>query len=79
MGRAIHQAVGRLRAFPESARMVPELEDPRIREVLHGPFRVVYEIRADLVEIVAAVRSEQNSVFEEIAARGSRKAQSLRN
>ena len=79
LGRAIHQAVGRLRAFPESARMVPELENPRIREVVHGPFRVVYEVRDDLVEILATVRSEQNSDFEEIAARGSRKAPSLRN
>lgn len=79
LGRAIHKAVGRLRAFPESARMVPELEDPGIREVVHEPFRIVYEVRRDLVEILAVVRSEQNTDFEKIATRGLRKASSSRN
>jgi hypothetical protein len=59
--------------------MVPELEDPRIREVVYGPFRVVYELQEGVVEILAAVRSERYPDFEEIAARASRKVPSSRN
>jgi plasmid stabilization system protein ParE len=35
-------SVERLRAFPQSGRVVPERADPEIREVIVGPFRVVY-------------------------------------
>ena len=29
-------------AFPQSGRIVPEVELPQIREVLEGPYRVIY-------------------------------------
>lgn len=35
---AVYKAVSRLRRFPASGRMVPELEDPALREVIHPPF-----------------------------------------
>ena len=66
LARAIHRAVGRLRAFPDSGRMVPELEDPTLREVVHSPFRVIYQRQETLVEILAVVRAEQDTDFEGI-------------
>lgn len=40
-------AVDRLAEFPESGRVVPELGDPAVREVIVGAYRVVYEVRPD--------------------------------
>lgn len=30
--------------FPERGRMVPEVGDPAVREVLHGDYRIIYEV-----------------------------------
>ncbi|MCF8094740.1 MAG: type II toxin-antitoxin system RelE/ParE family toxin [Desulfobacteraceae bacterium] len=43
--RSLFQSVERLADFPESGRIVPEFDDPVIREIIHKPFRVVYRIR----------------------------------
>ena len=44
-------AVGRLADSPRSGRMVPELGDESIREIVHGNYRVVYRLQQDVVEI----------------------------
>ena len=33
--------------FPQSGRIVPEVELPQIREVLEGPYRVIYHITSN--------------------------------
>ena len=45
-------AVERLVVFPRSGRVVPELCDPNIREIILGNYRIVYRISGDLVEIL---------------------------
>jgi addiction module RelE/StbE family toxin len=45
-------AVERLEAHPLSGRVVPEVGDEALREVIHGNYRIVYRVRPDLVEIV---------------------------
>lgn len=45
-------AVTHLENHPRSGRAVPEVDDPSIREVIHGNYRVVYRLRSDVVEIV---------------------------
>lgn len=45
-------AVERLAAFPSSGRIVPELNDPAIREILFGNYRIVYRTKGDLVELL---------------------------
>lgn len=45
-------AVARLEANPLSGRVVPEVGDDALREVIHGNYRIVYRVRLDLVEIV---------------------------
>lgn len=30
--------------FPEMGRTVPELGDPAVREIIHGSYRIVYEL-----------------------------------
>jgi toxin ParE1/3/4 len=45
-------AVERLADFPNSGRVVPELRDPAIREILFGSYRIVYRVKGDLVEVL---------------------------
>jgi addiction module RelE/StbE family toxin len=46
-------AVTRLASHPLSGRVVPEVNDESIREVVHGSYRIVYRLRLpDVVEIV---------------------------
>lgn len=51
--RSLFQAVERLVDFPESGRIVPEFNDPTIREVIRKPCRIVYRVdhRKRTVEI----------------------------
>ncbi len=46
------QAVERLSEFPKSGRIVPELNDPVVREVILGNYRIVYRLKAKLIELL---------------------------
>lgn len=55
------ESVERLAAFPESGRVVPELGEPTVREVIHGAYRLMYEVRApDRVEILTVFRATRS-------------------
>ena len=45
-------AVGRLESFPESGRVVPEVGDDTLREVIYGAYRIVYRVQAETVQVV---------------------------
>lgn len=47
--------------FPESGRIVPEAEFPQIREVLEGPYRIMYHIKPDQVDIIAVIHGSQQT------------------
>jgi toxin ParE1/3/4 len=34
-------------SFPERGRVVPELNDSSVREIIHGSYRIIYEIFQD--------------------------------
>lgn len=36
-----------LSPFPEIGRMTPEVGDPAVREIVHGAYRIIYELRRD--------------------------------
>lgn len=55
----ILQAIDRLRAFPDSGRIVPEFDVAVLREVINPPFRIVYRRDADRVRVVRVWRSER--------------------
>ncbi len=48
-----------LRAFPESGRMVPEYERIEVREVIEHPYRVLYRVTGDRIEIVNVLHLRQ--------------------
>lgn len=55
----IVDAVLRLADFPESGRMVPEFGLAQLREIIHAPFRIVYQLDSERVRVVRVWRSER--------------------
>jgi toxin ParE1/3/4 len=49
--------VSGLAAFPLSGRMVPELGQATVREVIDGGYRIVYRVTPDEVQVVAVVHT----------------------
>jgi addiction module RelE/StbE family toxin len=45
-------SVDRLDAFPESGRVVPEVGDGSLREVIFGAYRIVYRAHRESVEVL---------------------------
>jgi toxin ParE1/3/4 len=45
-------AVDRLEFFPESGRIVPEVGDGSLREIIFGAYRIVYRAEAESVQVV---------------------------
>jgi plasmid stabilization system protein ParE len=48
-----------LRDHPDIGRIVPEFDQPALRELIHPPFRVVYRRESGLVRVVRVWRSER--------------------
>jgi toxin ParE1/3/4 len=46
------EAVEQVANFPNLGRIVPERNDPLIREILLGSYHIVYRLRAELVELL---------------------------
>ena len=52
LAERIVAAVDRLESFPESGRVVPEVGDGSLREIIYGAYRIVYRIQAESVQVV---------------------------
>jgi len=60
LGRKAKRATRELRSFPRKGRMVPEYQNPDLRELIVGPVRIIYAILNGMeVQILATVRSER--------------------
>jgi addiction module RelE/StbE family toxin len=46
-------------AFPYSGRSVPEFESSEIREVLEGPYRLIYRITSEQIDIISVLYGAQ--------------------
>ena len=46
-------AIGRLATFPRYGRVVPEVRNPAIREIILGNYRLVYRLKRESVEVLA--------------------------
>lgn len=44
-----------LEAFPMSGRRVPEFELEAVREVIESPYRIVYELTLERIEVLAVL------------------------
>ena len=50
----------KLNILPEIGRVVPEIGDPRIRELIIYSYRLVYEIFPDKIEILALIHGKRD-------------------
>lgn len=57
--REIFADVACLPDFPESGRVVPELNVTKIRELIRPPFRIIYRIDDTRIRIIRVWRSER--------------------
>jgi len=55
----INERVLSLRDFPRLGRIVPEYRIERFRELIEPPYRIMYQVFADRVEIVAIRHSAE--------------------
>lgn len=55
----ILSAVERLERFPASGRVVPELGLGEVREVVKPPYRIVYRLRNEAVDVLTVFRSSR--------------------
>lgn len=49
-----------LKAYPNIDRAIPELNNPRIRELIVYSYRMVYQVESEDVEILTLVHSRKN-------------------
>ena len=47
-------------AYPLSGRIVPEYEIDTIREVIEGPYRIIYHIKPDQIDVLAIIHGAMN-------------------
>ena len=57
--RRIFDATRRLKEFPKSGRIVPEENDPNLRELIFGSYRIIYEIINEEVTILTVHHSSR--------------------
>ena len=56
--RIIH-STERLSSFPLSGRKVPEYNLKEIREIIEAPYRILYHVDANRIEIINVLHSRQ--------------------
>jgi len=57
MVERIVESVDRLKEFPRSGRVVPEVDRDASREVILGTYRIVYRLEDDRAEILTVVHA----------------------
>jgi plasmid stabilization system protein ParE len=55
--KRILRIVSEISRFPEAGRVVPEYDEPSLRERIYRNYRIVYRIKGDFVEVVAICHS----------------------
>src|SRR5687767_14811823 len=54
------QRLEQAQRFPESGRAVPEYMQPDIRELLEFPYRLIYRVQPDAIEVLAILHGRQD-------------------
>ena len=58
--------VEQLKTFPESGRIVPEIEDAQFREIIYGNYRIIYRIEVNRISILTIRHGKQILPVKEI-------------
>jgi addiction module RelE/StbE family toxin len=52
--------VDSLSTFPEMGREVPEAQSELIRELIYRPYRIIYQIKKNYIDIITVVNSHRD-------------------
>ena len=63
---SVYDNVKRLKDFPRSGRVVPEVEKDDIREILFGDYRIIYGIEKKQIKILTVRHGKQIPPIEDI-------------
>ena len=55
----VFDRVAALRDHPDLGRIVPEFDQPAVRELIHPPFRIVYRREPTNISVIRVWRSER--------------------
>ena len=58
--RTIFERCEQLTGQPKSGRIVPEFGRPEIRELIHGNYRLIYEIKRTQIDMLTIFHSSQH-------------------
>ena len=53
-------SVDKLTDFPRLGRMVPEADQEAIRELLYHNYRIIYQVKGELIEILTVVHGRRD-------------------
>jgi len=55
----VFQLVDNLRDYPESGRVIPEIDKESIREIIFGNYRIVYNVDIEIISILTVRNFKQ--------------------
>ena len=50
----------KVQQFPQSGRQVSEAGNAEVRELIESPYRIIYRVRQEAIEILAIVHGRQD-------------------
>jgi len=53
----VFETVKQLKLLPESGRVVPEIGQNNLREIILGNYRIIYRLKNDIIEILTVYHS----------------------
>lgn len=56
----VDQRLEQALTFPESGRVVPELKSAAVRELFELPYRIMYHVLPDVIEVVSVVHGRRD-------------------
>lgn len=65
---AVFAKIERLKSFPESGRIVPEINNQNFRELIYGNYRIIYRIEKKQVSILTIRHGKQILPVDEMSS-----------
>jgi addiction module RelE/StbE family toxin len=57
--KQIYEMISHLQQFPKFGRMVPEYNDPNLREILYKNYRIIYLVKNKHLEIISVIHGSR--------------------
>ena len=65
---AVFKRVEELKALPERGRVVPEIDNKAVRELIYGNYRIIYRLAGKRLSVLAVRHGKQLLPLDEIVA-----------